>query len=79
MLYGSGQRTSQRGHGPHSQTVSPTDSTHPAAAAATATTAVAAALDDSELPVRVQAAIAITELVTSHASGKSSCLNAKLW
>ena len=33
--------------------------------------AVAAALDDPELPVRVNAALAITELVTAHEAGSS--------
>lgn len=32
--------------------------------------AVAACLDDPELPVRVQAALALTEMITSHESGK---------
>ena len=37
----------------------------------TATHAVANALNDPEIPVRVQAALALTEMVTSHDSGKS--------
>lgn len=32
-------------------------------------TAVAACLDDPELPVRIQAALALTEMVTVHDSG----------
>ena len=34
----------------------------------TASRAVATALDDPELPVRVQAALSLTEMVTSHDS-----------
>lgn len=32
-------------------------------------TALVACLDDAELPVRVQAALALTEMVTQHESG----------
>ena len=34
-------------------------------------TAVAACLDDPELPVRVHAALALTEMVTNHETGAS--------
>ncbi|KNZ72327.1 putative importin [Termitomyces sp. J132] len=40
--------------------------------------AVAAALDDPELPVRVNAALAITELVTVHESGGSMTFAARV-